>query len=110
MLGRPPDEGLTIATLAADVSVVLREQQVWWHGLSHREREIMKLRHGLGDGYVYTLEEVGHIFKVTRERIRQIEAKALRKLAARGITKEDLPRFIGQPSSETSPGGASGGA
>ena len=48
--------------------------------LSYREREIVKLRYGLGDGYCYTLEEVGHIFKVTRERIRQIEAKALRKL------------------------------
>ncbi|MDR3182688.1 MAG: sigma-70 family RNA polymerase sigma factor [Planctomycetaceae bacterium] len=48
--------------------------------LSYREREIVKLRYGLGDGYSYTLEEVGHIFKVTRERIRQIEAKAIRKL------------------------------
>ena len=48
--------------------------------LSYREREIIKLRYGLGDGYSYTLEEVGHIFKVTRERIRQIEAKALRRL------------------------------
>jgi RNA polymerase primary sigma factor len=48
--------------------------------LSYREREIIKLRYGLGDGYSYTLEEVGHIFKVTRERIRQIEAKAVRKL------------------------------
>jgi len=48
--------------------------------LSVREREILKLRSGIGDGYVYTLEEVGKIFKVTRERVRQIEAKALRKL------------------------------
>ncbi|MDO5308858.1 MAG: sigma-70 family RNA polymerase sigma factor [Planctomycetia bacterium] len=48
--------------------------------LSYREREIIKLRYGLGDGYSYTLEEVGHIFKVTRERIRQIEQKAVRKL------------------------------
>ncbi|MEZ6072531.1 MAG: sigma-70 family RNA polymerase sigma factor [Pirellulales bacterium] len=48
--------------------------------LSYREREIIKLRYGLGDGYSYTLEEVGRIFKVTRERIRQIEAKAVRKL------------------------------
>jgi RNA polymerase primary sigma factor len=50
------------------------------NSLSYREREIIKLRYGLGDGYSYTLEEVGHIFKVTRERIRQIEAKAVRKL------------------------------
>ena len=48
--------------------------------LSYREREIIKLRYGLGDGYCYTLEEVGQIFRVTRERIRQIEAKAVRKL------------------------------
>ena len=48
--------------------------------LTYREREIIKLRYGLGDGYTYTLEETGRIFKVTRERIRQIEAKALRKL------------------------------
>ena len=48
--------------------------------LTFREREIIKLRFGLGDGYTYTLEEVGRIFKVTRERVRQIEAKAVRKL------------------------------
>jgi RNA polymerase primary sigma factor len=48
--------------------------------LSFREREIIKLRYGIGDGYTYTLEEVGRIFKVTRERVRQIEAKAVRKL------------------------------
>ncbi len=48
--------------------------------LTYREREIIKLRYGLGDGYTYTLEEVGKTFKVTRERVRQIEAKAVRKL------------------------------
>jgi RNA polymerase primary sigma factor len=48
--------------------------------LTYREREIIKLRYGLGDGYTYTLEEVGRIFRVTRERVRQIEAKAVRKL------------------------------
>jgi RNA polymerase primary sigma factor len=48
--------------------------------LTYREREIIKLRYGIGDGYTYTLEEVGRIFKVTRERVRQIEAKAIRKL------------------------------
>jgi RNA polymerase primary sigma factor len=53
----------------------LLEQNLTW-----REREIIKLRFGLGDGYNYSLEEVGYIFNVTRERIRQIEARALRKL------------------------------
>ena len=55
------------------IEVVLRS-------LTYREREIIRLRYGLGDGYSYTLEETGRIFKVTRERIRQIESKALRKL------------------------------
>jgi RNA polymerase primary sigma factor len=48
--------------------------------LTYREREILRLRYGLADGYTYTLEEVGKIFSVTRERVRQIESKAVRKL------------------------------
>jgi len=48
--------------------------------LTYREREIIKLRYGIGDGYTYTLEEVGKRFMVTRERVRQIEEKAVRKL------------------------------
>ncbi len=48
--------------------------------LNYREREILRLRYGLTDGYAYTLEEVGKIFSVTRERVRQIESKAVRKL------------------------------
>ena len=48
--------------------------------LTWREREIIRLRYGLQDGYSYTLEEVGRIFKVTCERVRQIEAKAVKKL------------------------------
>lgn len=61
--------------------------------LSVREREIVKLRFGLGDGYIYTLEEVGRIFKVTRERVRQIEAKALRKLRHPSRSKQ-LENFV----------------
>jgi RNA polymerase primary sigma factor len=56
--------------------------------LTYREREIIKLRYGLGDGYSYTLEEVGRIFKVTRERVRQIEAKAVRKLQHPGRSRQ----------------------
>ena len=52
--------------------------------LSFREREIIKLRYGIGDGYTYTLEEVGRIFKVTRERVRQIESKTLAMLKSSG--------------------------
>ena len=48
--------------------------------LTYREREILNLRYSFGDGQAYSLEEVGHIFKVTRERVRQIEARAIRKL------------------------------
>jgi len=60
---------------------VLREQlEKVLSTLSEREREVLKLRFGLVDGYNRTLEEVGQVFEVTRERIRQIEAKALKKL------------------------------
>jgi RNA polymerase primary sigma factor len=57
-------------------------------GLSYREREIIRLRFGLADGYSYTLEEVGSIFDVTRERVRQIEAKAVEKLREPGLHAE----------------------
>jgi RNA polymerase primary sigma factor len=59
----------------------LREQiELALDSLTEREAEVLKLRFGLMDGKEHTLEEVGEVFKVTRERIRQIEAKALRKL------------------------------
>jgi len=48
--------------------------------LNYREREIIKLRYGIPTGCNYTLEEVGKLFHVTRERVRQIEAKAMKKL------------------------------
>ena len=50
------------------------------HTLTPREESVLKLRFGLEDGRPRTLEEVGKVFDITRERIRQIEAKALRKL------------------------------
>lgn len=59
--------------------------------LPKREQKVLRMRFGLEDGYVHTLEEVGYIFKVTRERIRQIETKALRKLKSpeiRNMLKE----------------------
>ena len=61
--------------------------------LTYREREIIRLRFGLGDGYTYTLEEVGRIFKVTRERVRQIEAKAVRKLQ-HPVRSQQLEGFL----------------
>ncbi len=75
-----PDQGAENPVLRASQEMLRQRIQEVLKSLSYREREIIKLRYGLGDGYSYTLEEVGHIFKVTRERIRQIEAKAVRKL------------------------------
>jgi RNA polymerase primary sigma factor len=81
-----PAIGATQEMLRTRIAKVLKT-------LSYREREIIKLRYGLGDGYSYTLEEVGHIFKVTRERIRQIEAKAVRKLQ-QPTRSQDLVGFL----------------
>jgi len=64
---------------AADTALARQIERVL-RTLTYREREILTLRYGIGDGHTYTLEEVGRIFKVTRERVRQVEAKALRKL------------------------------
>ena len=61
--------------------------------LTYREREIIRLRYGLLDGYSYTLEEVGRIFKVTRERVRQIEAKAVAKMQS-PVRSEQLSDFL----------------
>ncbi len=83
---RAPASGASHGMLRSRIAKVLKT-------LSYREREIIKLRYGLGDGYSYTLEEVGHIFKVTRERIRQIEAKAVRKLQ-QPTRSQDLVGFL----------------
>jgi RNA polymerase primary sigma factor len=69
----PPPDAASNSMLKEKVSEVLSE-------LTPREQRVLVLRFGLEDGHSRTLEEVGHEFKVTRERIRQIEAKALRKL------------------------------
>ncbi|MBL7139294.1 MAG: RNA polymerase sigma factor RpoD [Planctomycetes bacterium] len=70
--------------------------------LTYREREIIKLRYGIGDGQTYTLEEVGRIFRVTRERVRQIEAKAIRKLQ-HPVRSRKLEGFLEQRRHETRP-------
>ncbi len=68
-----PLVGANLGLLRDKIELMLRS-------LTYRDREIIKMRYGLGDGYSYTLEQTGKVFKVTRERIRQIEAKALRKI------------------------------
>lgn len=68
-----PLETINTNTLRERINAALKS-------LTYREREIIRLRYGLLDGNAYTLEEVGRIFDVTRERVRQIEAKAVRKL------------------------------
>ena len=74
------DEKTESPTIAANNEMLKEKIDQVLKTLTYREREIIKLRYGVGDGYTYTLEEVGRIFKVTRERVRQVEAKAIRKL------------------------------
>jgi RNA polymerase primary sigma factor len=71
--GETPEDRVAKVLLREDLEGVLET-------LTPRERDVLKLRYGLDDGRMKTLEEIGQIFNVTRERIRQIEAKALRKL------------------------------
>ena len=71
--GETPEDDVSKNLLREDLEDVLDT-------LSPRERDVLRLRYGLEDGRMKTLEEIGHTFNVTRERIRQIEAKALRKL------------------------------
>ncbi|NET24253.1 RNA polymerase sigma factor RpoD [Okeania sp. SIO1I7] len=71
--GETPEDQVSKNLLREDLESVL-------NSLSPRERDVLRLRYGLDDGRMKTLEEIGQIFNVTRERIRQIEAKALRKL------------------------------
>lgn len=80
-LGDFLEDERAVAPLDAAARSLLREQvQALLETLSERERRVLAMRFGLEDGQTYTLEEVGRAFGVTRERVRQIEAKALRKL------------------------------
>jgi len=87
-----PSESATSEMLRARINDILKT-------LTYREREILKLRYGIGDGYTYTLEEVGRIFKVTRERVRQVESKAIRKLQ-HPVRKTRLESFLAGYSDE----------
>ncbi len=83
----PDDDALAPAEAASNT--LLREQlEEVLHSLTPREEHVLKLRFGFEDGRTRTLEEVGKEFNITRERIRQIEAKALRKLRHPGRAKK----------------------
>ena len=75
-----PDDDAPAPAEAASYTLLREQLNEVLHTLSPREEEVLKLRFGLEDGRTRTLEEVGKEFNITRERIRQIEAKALRKL------------------------------
>jgi RNA polymerase primary sigma factor len=87
------DDGIARPDKAATNEMLRERIEALLKTLTYREREIIRLRYGLGDGYTYTLEEVGRIFKVTRERVRQIEAKAVRKLQ-HPVRSEQLKGFL----------------
>ncbi|MCF0235030.1 MAG: sigma-70 family RNA polymerase sigma factor, partial [Thermoguttaceae bacterium] len=70
---KPPENVASNEILHMELDKVLKT-------LTPREREIIKLRHGFDGGYDYTLEEIGKMYAITRERVRQIEQKALKKL------------------------------
>jgi len=74
------DKGAVSPANATAYSMLKEQMDDVLNSLTEREEKVLRLRFGIGDGYPRTLEEVGQIFNVTRERVRQIEAKALRKL------------------------------
>ncbi len=82
-----PVGGISQQMLGNRLSELLENKLTW------REREIVKLRFGLGDGHCYTLADVAHIFHVTRERIRQIERRALNKLRCQASSHQ-LQEFV----------------
>jgi RNA polymerase primary sigma factor len=82
-----PHQGALHHMLQTRLNALLEQRLNW------REREIIKLRYGLGDGYDYTLEQVAYIFRVTRERIRQIEKRAMQKLQDPRCSS-DLVEFV----------------
>jgi RNA polymerase primary sigma factor len=87
------DDGIARPERGANNGILRDKIEALLKTLTYREREIIRLRYGLGDGYTYTLEEVGRIFKVTRERVRQIEAKAVKKLQ-HPVRSQQLQGFL----------------
>jgi RNA polymerase primary sigma factor len=75
-----PDESEPSPAELASLRMLKQQIRGMMAGLTKREREVLEMRFGFRDGQAHTLEEVSHAFRITRERVRQIEAKALRKL------------------------------
>lgn len=91
-----PDYRERSPSIRIDQSLLRARIEEVLQGLNWREREIIKLRYGLGDGHAYTLDEVGKIFAVTRERIRQIETRAMHKLQ-QPTAVDKLSGFLDEP-------------
>ncbi len=89
------DENMKDVFEKIDYMMLTQEIDGILEGLSEREQRIIRLRFGFVDGRVWTLEEVGKEYQVTRERIRQIEVKALKRLRMKSETKELLAYLIG---------------
>jgi len=95
MLGDFIEDETILGPVDATSNQLLKEQlHVILNSLSERERAVLEMRFGLKDGESHTLEEVGQAFGVTRERVRQIESKALRKLRHPGYRRK-LRDFLG---------------
>ena len=93
-LGDLIEDRAVVSPAEAVISVKLKEETAHMlHSLSAREEKVVKMRFGLEDGSERTLEEVSRRFAVTRERIRQIEAIALRKLRQRSYSRK-LKAFL----------------
>ena len=82
-----PDRNTDLRMLHQRLHRILEERLSW------REREILKMRFGLGDGHEYTLTEVSQVFNVSRERVRQIESRALKTLIE-GQSNAELIGFV----------------
>ena len=94
--GELSEEGLAVP-FGSDGEMICKElrQQIdaALDTISYRERAIIEMRFGLGDGHAYTLAETGYVFQLTRERIRQLQLKSLKKLRLRA---DVLKQFVNE--------------